>query len=182
MQPRTSQIATQVAAMAMSFAVGLLLGPRLCAPPPAEIEAPAPCPKAQTRIVERCPEEPPPAPTKPAPAKPVKPSRARPVKSDPHLPASPPPTSAEDRQRLLAWARDQSISLQGCTRDPGTTYRLSVTLTLDESRSINDVSLNAGPDALNESLRRCLETRIADWTLPDDLAPAHRRLVFGLTL
>ncbi|TXD36886.1 hypothetical protein FRC96_09220 [Lujinxingia vulgaris] len=182
MQPRASQIATQVAAMAMSFAVGLLLGPRLCAPPPAEVEAPAPCPEPDTRIVERCPEEPPPEVEKPAPAKPVKPSRAKTVKRDPPLPESPPPTTAEDRQRLLAWARDQSISLQGCTRDPGTTYRLSVTLTLDEARSINNVSLNAGPDTLDEGLRRCLETRIADWTLPDDLAPAHRRLVFGLTL
>src|SRR5690554_1341706 len=183
MQRRTSQLATQIAAMAMTFAVGLLLGPRLCAPPAEEQVEQPPCPEPATRVVEVCPEaEPPPEVEQPAPQRPAKPSRGAAVKKDPPLPQSPPPTTAEDRQRLLAWARDQSISLQGCPRDPGTTYRLSVTISLSEDRAISEVSLNAGPDTLTEGLRRCLEGRIADWTLPDDLAPAHRRLVFGLTL
>ncbi|RAL24710.1 hypothetical protein DL240_00430 [Lujinxingia litoralis] len=180
MQRRTSQIASQVAAMAMCFAVGLLLGPRLCAPPTPDAAEPVECPPPTERIVEVCPEAPAER-EKPSP-QPAKPSRPAPVKKDPPLPPSPPPTSAEDRQRLLSWARDQSLSLQGCPRDTGKTYRLSVHLELAADRTIEQVNLNAGPEELSEGLSQCLQRRIAAWKLPDDVAPSSQRLVFGLTL
>jgi hypothetical protein len=177
-----AQRAGTAAAVVMAFLVGMLLGGEFChepdePPPVAEVECPDPSPQ----IVLDCPTEPEPEELAEAP-----PPRSQPAQRDPGpsgrvLPDSPPPPDPRQRSRLLGWARGEATSLQACPRDPGTTYRIAVTLHVRDGL-IDDVSINADDSELPPDLHRCIRTRIADWSIPDSLVPEQDRVVFRLTL
>lgn len=182
MSARPSQIAAHAASLVLVLAVGILIGQQFCVP---DIEEPEPeeleCPTSPPRIVEYCPPEPEPEPEIKSVEEPPPPPREVETTGE-ALPDGPPPATAEQRQLLLGWARDQSTTLQGCPRDRGHTYRLAITVGLDDDGNIDDVSINNADEDLSAELDACIQQRIEQWELPDDLKPSQRQLVFQLTL
>lgn len=170
-------MAGQFVLSALLFGVGILVGQQFCTEAP-EPPPPPECPEPSTRVVEHCPEEPEEEPV--AEPDPDPPEQPRESESDP-LPDEPPPVDPQQRRRMLAWARDQSATLEGCPRDLGTTHRLGITIELDDDNAIDGVSITAD-EPLDGELRTCLEDRISQWTLPDEFEPRRRELFFGLTL
>ena len=178
---RRAQLAAQTVTLVVALAVGVLVGREFCAPQP---EVPEPeetdCPAAAPEIVEFCPPEPEPEPPEPIADPPDPPPRQ--VESQgTSLPDDPPPATPEQRQRLLAWARHQSVTLQGCQRDRGQTYRFAVTLYLDDDKHIESLVISSDEE-LGTELHSCLQERILQWDLPDDVDPPQREVVFRLSL
>ncbi|MFU8804197.1 MAG: hypothetical protein ACNA8W_10340 [Bradymonadaceae bacterium] len=181
-----SDILIQALAMPLAFAVGILFGASYC----ADSLGPAdPADECESRVVEKlvegptqivyeCPpepeEEPKTAGTK-SKAREVKPAKKK------TLPDAPAAVDPLERQRLLAWVRDQSLDLESCRDHAKEVYRLTVILHLTPGRIISRVDLNTGPDEGPSSLVACLRERILRWQPPDELAQNRKQLVFGLT-
>lgn len=166
--------------MALCFGVGILVGGRACGTSPvepvvAEVEVPGP-----ERVVYECPPDAGTAAGEQAEAQPdaVEPAAPRGKK----LPDAPPPITPRERQRLLAWVRDQSADLDGCRSSSKETYRLTVTLELNEDGAVRQVRFNAPTGELPSNVRGCLRDRMTRWKPPTDLVKERRELVFGLTL
>ena len=182
MSARRAHIAGQLAAVALAFGVGIFVGQQFCVEPP---QAPPEreCPD-EPQIVEHCPPDEPvieelavdeSEASSPSPAeRDVAPTGER-------LPDAAPPPTPRERQRLLAWARAQSSTLQGCPRDMGHTYRLAISLDIDDSGTVDAITIDSN-DNLPPEFRSCLRTRIGNWILPEDLPPPERPLFFRLTL
>jgi hypothetical protein len=178
---RRANLAAQTVTLLVALAVGVLVGREFCAPQPEPLEAEdVDCPIVAPEIVEYCPPEPEPEPPKEVADPPDPPPRQAESQGTP-LPDEPPPVSPEQRRRLLAWARNQSATLQGCPRDRGQTYRFAVTLFLDDEKKIDDVAISSDEE-LGTELRSCLTERILQWNLPDDVDPPQREVVFRLSL
>lgn len=179
------QISAQVVSLALVFGVGILVGQQFCAPTAVEPEV-LDCPPQTPKIVEYCPpdpiidEEPQDLEESVEDIAPD-PPRER-ASTGSALPESPPPTTPQQRRQLLGWARGQASTLQGCPRDLGTTYRLAITLGLDEDGEVNKVTINTDEDDLSGDLQQCLQERILRWKIPADIAPSQDRLVFRLTI
>lgn len=178
MRPR--DLAAITIALLLTFAVGFLAG-RSCAPtvevPGETITVTAPGPE---RIVYQCPpdagvgasDEPQVRASAPKPA---------PKQKGAALPAAPPPITPLQRKQLLSWVRDQSVDLEGCRGGARQTYRVSVTLGLDDGR-VKSVRFNAPPDELPDAVRSCFERRMMTWSPPKELVEGRRELLFLLTL
>lgn len=183
MTSRRTQIPAHILALALAFGVGILMGQQFCLPPAEEPEE-VDCPTQEPRLVEYCPpvvvEKDPEPPVDPPPA--LASEERRRTSTGETLPESPPPATAQQRRLLLGWARDQASTLQGCPRDLGTTYRLAVTLDLDDSGAITEVSINTDRDEINTELTTCLRERIRQWRVPEELRPPQNRVVFRLNL
>lgn len=180
MNRRPAQIASFTVALVLVFIVGILVGQSMCAPEPEAPEQPD-CPPQPPRVVEVCPEEEPEEPEEPAEPPSVEPEpQPRQADSD-QLPDAPPPVDPQHRRQLLSWAQDQSSTLQSCPRDLGTTYRLAVTLQLNDERGVDGLSISAEDD-LPVEFQTCIEDRIHRWELPEDIEPPGRELFFQLTL
>jgi hypothetical protein len=151
------------AALVVVFALGLVAGAQLCAPPPPAPEivlAPCDCPA-------------------PAPA-PAAPALKRPPAKG--LPPAPPPDPEQHRQGLLAWVRGRSPELSAC-RGPGKTQaRISVTIVLAHDRAPQSATASAAPGEVAPETLSCVRTRVAAWQLPAELTAGRRELIFGLTL
>jgi hypothetical protein len=181
---------------ALAFGVGMLLGGRACAPEPeakpeggeqiklvaggraacepivqeriVEVEGP-------TRVIYECPPEPPPPPAGPGEAK------KNPPKKQPPEPA--PELDPRERQKLLAWVREQSSDLKACRDDRKDIYRLAVWMYLDpETHVVRRVDLNVSQGELPSAVAGCIRQRISRWKPPAELTRVHHTLVFGLTL
>lgn len=180
MTARRAQMAGYALALVLTFGVGILVGQQFCADepvPPPEPECP---PRPPPEIIEVCPPEEPPDEVEEA--APVEPKPRDPPPDGDELPDSSPPDTARNRQRLLGWARDQSSTLQGCPRDRGHTYRLAIRLELDDQGDVSGVTIDSDDREPAPELDACLRERIERWTLPDELEPTHRELMFRLTL
>lgn len=186
---RRSDIIIQILATPLAFAVGILVGAQFCneLPGTPEGNASEDCvPLVVEKIVEgptttiyECPTEPEPEP------KLAQKNAPRPAPPKKALPEAPPALAPLDRQRLLAWVRDQSIDLESCRDHGKEVYRLTVILHLgphlgDQGR-IARVDLNAGPNELPSQLTNCLRNRILRWRPPTELTQNRSQLVFGLT-
>ena len=188
MTKRRSQTAAYAVAMVLFFVVGVLVGQQFCAHGPAtdgedgeddQEVVEKRCPPSLPVIYEYCPPDPP--PEKPDEEPPPPPPPPQEEEGD-TLPEGPPPATAEERQRLLGWARDQSSTLESCPRDLGTAYRLAITIGLNDDDEITSVAINSDERELSGELQQCLRERILQWGLPEDLSPPQRELFFQLTL
>ncbi len=188
-------IALQTTTTLLALAVGILIGQRACAPKNT-IESTAIANSAsapEIKIVERlvpsppeiiyeCPPEPTPPP-KPGTktASKTKPSTLKPKA----LPPAPAPSDPLERQRLLAWVRQQSTDLEPCRDNSKNVYRLTVNLHLDYEGAITRVDINTDttPNSNNTSpaTLTCIRNRIATWQPPTELTQNRTRVVFGLT-
>lgn len=173
--------------MALAFAVGVLVGGRSCtAPTQTDTETRT---DTQTETVVRdCPENvvyqcPPDAGTDMAEMRAGDAPEVDSIKAsaDPKLPDAPRPISPRQRQRLLAWVRDQSADLDGCRPSAKETYRLAVTLVLSDEGTVQRVRLNAPRSEVPSDVRGCLRQRMAGWQPPAELVEDRKELVFGLT-
>ncbi len=168
-------------ALILVFVVGVLTGQQFCVdePPPSPepiAEQSERLPRIVPWLVPYCPAADPDDEIETIDAEPV--DHGDP---DDALPDTPPPATAEQRQKLLGWARDQSSTLETCPRDLGETHRLAITLEIDEG-DVADVSINTDDEHFASEFRTCLRERILDWRIPDDLHPLQTELVFYLTL
>jgi hypothetical protein len=183
---RRSDILVQLLATPLAFAVGLLFGAQYCSDS-FEKQAQTSTPECQPTIVERFIEGPttvvyecPPEPTpEPQPAGPSRPRQSRPAPKT--LPEAPPASDPADRQRLLAWVRDQSLDLEACRDHGKEVYRLTVILHLNDQGAIARVDLNTGPGEIPGPLTTCLRERLLTWRPPAELVQNRQQLVFGLT-
>lgn len=180
----------------MCFGVGTLFGARACgdgevaasgADMVAMTDGSGVTPRCEPQIVERlveaaprviyeCPPEPePPRPTGAGVAKKAPPKPARP-EVEPEL-------DPRERQKLLAWVREQSDDLKVCRDDRKDIYRLAVWMHLKPgSDEVARVDLNASDGELPAAVAQCLRRRILAWRPPRDLVRKHDTLVFGLTI
>lgn len=164
-------------ALVLAFVVGVLVGGQCAqAPPPAPPEPIAATCDPIREVVYECPPEP--VEPTPPPARGAAAAKPKPRA----LPAAEKPITPQQRQRLLAWVRDQSADLQGCRSAAKDTYRLTVTLAVDEAGKVSQVRFNAPPAELPADVLGCLRDRIRAWTPPTELTEGRRELVFGLTL
>lgn len=133
--------------------------------------------EAPPKIIYECPPEPPPAPKKPGKATvDKKPNAKTPTPKPPEL-------DARERQKLLAWVRDQSDDLQVCRDDRKDIYRVAVWLYLKEGTDqIARVDINASQGEVPQGVIACLRKRMLGWRPPGDLVRTHDTLVFGLTI
>ena len=209
MQRRAHQIGQGVIT-ALAFGVGVLVGGRFCQPQPQAPQAQqaarvgqgvgdpsdpnaasdpsrSPCEptvverlvQAPAQIIYECPPEPPaqPAGAGRGEAKKVAPKPA------PELPEPEPDLDPLERQRLLAWVRDQSEALKRCRDDQRQIYRLAVTLHLDrKTRALRRVDVNADRDELPGAVAQCLRREILTWRPPAELTKQRTKIVFGLNL
>ncbi|MFP4599689.1 MAG: hypothetical protein ACOC9W_00375 [Persicimonas sp.] len=174
------ETALQLTGMALALGVGVLLGARACAPEARVVERTVEQP---AEVVYRCPEadtggpdageEPEPA----APAEPAEPAQAR------QLPDVGAPSPANQRRRLLAWARYQSDGLIGCRHAGAATESVVVTLHLDDTGAIRDAKVNAPTsDDITPRTLTCIQRRVRDWKPPAELVGDRREIVFRLDL
>ena len=176
---RKRDIAMYAVALVLAFVVGTLVG-RDCA---SVAEVPEPTPNNTVEcdpikeIVYECPPDA--GQTEPQTNGDGAPQPAKAKKRA--LPKTDPPITPKQRKRLLAWVRDQSVDLEGCRSAAKQTYRLSVTLELDEGK-VRKVKLNAPASELPSNVAGCLRQRMRGWRPPDELIEGRRELVFGLTL
>jgi hypothetical protein len=183
MEPSNAQKVGYFATILLALCVGMLIGRDFChGPEPAQEIAGVPCPEISPVVIARCPAEEDHLPDEHAEApRPAPPPPTPRTSRGEVLPQTPPAPTPRQRSELLGWARGESTSLQACPRDPGTTYRIAVTLHLRDAR-IDDVGINADNAELPPALHQCLRDRIRAWTVPDYLVTEHDRLLFSLTL
>ena len=162
----------------LTFAVGILLGRSACAPEPEQeiVEKVVTREVVREKTVYECPK-----PSQPKAEKP-KGKRKTAKKKKKKLPTAAPPLTPKARQHLLAWVRDSSADLEGCRGDTKETFRLAVTLTLDDDHKIKHVRLNAPPNEIPAAVQSCLRKRMKQWTPPADLVKDRSELLFGLTI
>lgn len=165
--------------MVLAFGVGILVGGRACAPEPeTETITETVVREGPERIVYECP----PDVGVIGPKQPQKPGvEAIQTSTTKALPDAPKPISPRKRQRLLAWVRDQSADLEGCRPSAKETYRLAVTLVLNDEGAVQRVRLNAPRAEIPSNVRGCLRKRMTRWEPPAELVEGRRELVFGLT-
>ncbi len=179
---RKRDIAMYAVALVLAFVVGTLVGGECSeaptAPEPPPVVAAAICDPVREVVYECPPDAGTPAPKVEAPGTPVRAVAAK--KRD--LPPPAPPITPRQRKQLLAWVRDQSVDLEGCRSAAKETYRLSVTLELDEAGAVTAVRLNAPTAEVPSTVSGCLRQRMRAWAPPPDLVAGRRELVFGLTL
>lgn len=179
MTPPPAQRAAQAATLALTFAVGMLVGSQFCAAPADDpvIEEPPDCP--EPTIIETCSE-----PSTPPDIIPedIPPPRRERTADREVLPDASPPTDPAARQQILAWIRDRSTTLQGCPRAGDQTYRMAITVDLDDDGAFLNPRLNIDDQQLPDGLQNCLIDRISQWTLPEDLTTNRQTLFFQLTL
>lgn len=193
----------------LAFGVGLLLGPRLCAP----VDQDAPVTSSQIEkeerlaldgastwrdadmpdlrdmdpvaaMAERCPE------TKIIyqcpPAEPVKEEEKKKGVKTNKKASLPPPEPELDpllRKRLLAWVRDRSDTLAACRDDRQEIYRMAVIMHLDaESARVTRVSVNASRGVVPASVLTCVRQKVQQWRPPSELTQGRTQLVFGLNI
>lgn len=190
----------------VALGVGMLLGGRACAPQDAPHGASSDaggahanagdassssssrliplnqCPEkiveVPPKIIYECPPEPEPDEKKAGKGTPKKVSP--PKKS---LPEPEPEFDPRDRQRLLAWVRDQSDDLKRCRDDSKEIYRVAVIMYLDkESGQVRRVDVNTTRGETPPNLPGCLKQRILGWKPPKDLVEGRTQLVFGLNI
>lgn len=177
---RKRDMAMYGVALVLAFVVGILVGGQcntsapLDPPPPTTVAAV--CDPVR-EVVYQCPPDA--GTTETVHASGEAPPAVTPKKA---LPKAEPPISPRQRKRLLAWVRDQSVDLEGCRSAAKDTYRLSVTLQLDEDGAVSGVRLNAPASELPSNVGACLRDRMRQWTPPSTLVKDRRELVFGLTL
>ncbi len=174
------ETALQLTGMALALGVGVLLGARACAPEEQIVERTVEKP---AEIVYRCPEpdagapDSGEAPAPAAPAEPTKPTKTR------QLPDVGAPSPANQRRRLLAWARYQSDGLIGCRHASAATESVVVTLHLDDTGAIRDAKVNAPTsDDIAARTLTCIQRRVRNWKPPAELVGDRREIVFRLDL
>jgi len=191
---------------AAALGVGMLLGGRACAPQdtlPSDrvssdagiasadgetgtnakdnLRSPDPCPDAmacpEPKVIYECPPE-------PEPEKKEGKGKAKPIKpQDKSLPEAEPEFDPRDRQRLLAWVRDQSDDLKRCRDDSKEIYRVAVIMYLDKkSGKVTRVDVNSTRGETPPNLPGCLKQRILRWKPPEELVQGRTQLVFGLNI
>lgn len=180
---RKRDIAMYGVALVLAFVVGALVG-QSCEPPtdaPARGTTIVATCEPTKEVVYECPPDVGSASAKPE-HRDGEPGEPRQASKSKQLPKSEPSITPRERKRLLAWVRDQSVDLEGCRSTAKDTYRLSVTLELNDDHAIEEVKLNAPRSELPSNVAACLRERMRRWSPPTDLVTGRQSLVFGLTL
>jgi hypothetical protein len=196
----TAERAGWVFISALAFGVGVLVGGRGCAEgdvPAASVpqdlvqahavrsgKPPACVPAVVERLIEapprilyECPPKPESAPKKGGAA-----TAKKPVSKAPAPPAAP-DLDPRERQKLLAWVRDQSDALKVCRDDRKDIYRLAVWMHLKPGEAeVVRVELNASQGEVPAAVQQCLRRKMLTWRPPDALVRRHDTLVFSLTI
>jgi hypothetical protein len=192
----TAERAGWVVISALCFGVGALFGARACGGDEAAAGAEdvvltrdgsGVAPRCEPQIVERLVESAPrviyECPPEPEPPKPTGSGVAKKATPKPAKPDAEPDLDPRERQKLLAWVRDQSDDLKVCRDDRKDIYRLAVWMHLKAgSDEVARVDLNAADGELPAPVAQCLRKRILRWRPPRDLVRKHDTLVFGLTI